>query len=240
MLHRGTVDILATGFDIRYSDPEGALCGVSLLSRPQALANGSAGVVHDALEQAMPALAESEMADIAADVPWLLIQETPDACNAMRRKCAYSAEKLPSVPNVLHSDHKCGAHQAHRIVVSKERLAVGDCHAAHVCFSNVGHQLRLQAHLRKACKETVVILATPPSELLGRNRMIALHTFARTENCVKDEFVNGDFLSACPDVRFAKVLERFLMYWKETGHSIASYIIAEDFAAVRTLPPCRM
>ena len=212
-LTRGTVDILATGFEIRYADPGGLLHGVSLLTRPQALANGSAGVVHEALEQAMPPLAEHQMHDLASDLPWVVIQETPDACAAMRRKISYSAQKLSGIPNVLHSDHKCGAHQIFRIVVSKERLAVGDCHAAYVSFSNVGHQTRLQAELRKACQHTQIIFAAPPPEFAARNRMIALHTFARTENCVEGDFVEGDFLSACSDSNFAKALERFLKYW---------------------------
>ena len=68
--------------------------------------------------------------------------------------------------------------------------------------------------------------------------MIVLHTFARTENCVEGESVDGDFLSACPDSDFAKPLERFLTYWNGdwTKDRIEHYADpSEDLSALQDI-----
>eukprot|EP00969_Alexandrium_andersonii_P275030 12155370-Alexandrium_andersonii.AAC.1 len=78
---------------------------------------------------------------------------------------------------------KCGCHQAHRIVESRERPVAGDLHAVAVTCKNVGLQNRMQTALKEVLREELhYVIGFADPAWRDHNASVLLHTVFRKES----------------------------------------------------------
>ena len=115
----------------------------TLTGKPLVLQRGNASCVYGAVEKhCSRGLTVESMALLTPKLPFMFTIDKPDAHSANQRKRAISQRSQPA--NVFDMSGDCDVHQANRIVLGRQRKAVGDIHAVWCVGSHTFLQTRLQ------------------------------------------------------------------------------------------------
>ena len=204
----GILDILGTGATITYMDQDtGEIEGVKFMTRPMVLQRGNSSCIFAGVEAAIPEVSIASIVRICQNVDFAFWLEMPDAHTANTKTQEHTKTKLPENCGMVAG--KCGGHQGHRIVQSREKTVIGDVHAIAVTCLNTGFQNRFQKSLHlllKSPERFQYIDGYPDPEWRAHNEQVLLHTILR-----RDAMVNGgvlDFSEASLDA--FPVAQRFL------------------------------
>ena len=218
---KGVLNILATTMAVRWIDVDdknvetggvdGTYGGFRVFCAPKLLENGRSSCTRKALEEQSPQLSDNNIIRLCRQMPYAWVREAPDACNVNTRKMAHSGETFAGTSNLFYEKGKCGAHQCHRVVESRERETVGGVHAIAVTCGNIERANTLQLRLREVLDEVIVHRGPPPEALVQRNKQIVAHTLAR-----RASFVAGDPALDVSHVERADLtapVKKFLEWW---------------------------
>ena len=210
----GVMEVLAQGLRVQgVGRGDEILHGARLMLPPTILQRGNSSTIHSAVERACPELAHDRLVEICGRVPYVWLNEKPDAHSANQRKRAKSLRLREGIPNCFDVPGTCADHQAHRCIASREPGVIGNLYALAWCGAAVRIQSRFQHCLWKlVCDDLDAggwICAKPDKSWAASNESMLAHTLLREEGwrCSEDDdfdlddhpvkpvrqFLNGDW-----------------------------------------------
>ena len=133
-VRHGVVDILASGAVLTYADLDTmALEGFKVIAKPRILARGNASCCYSAVEAAVKPLDSEGVRKISERCPFSYVVEAPDDAASNKRKKEQSRLDCSGKAGFVGS--KCGSHQGHRVIESRQKKACRAC----VCCPRVFH-----------------------------------------------------------------------------------------------------
>ena len=174
----GTVELMVRGGCMHFMCPTSRqIQGIRVFAKPAVLQHGGASCIYRGTEDSIPAFSAEGLSSICEEVPFLFYCELPDGHSANARKQEKTRAALPSNCGMLTA--KCGSHQAHRILASREKLIVGDVHACFVMSSHGGNQNRMQKAARTLVDKMEYNVGYPHPSFEHYNASILLRTVLR-------------------------------------------------------------
>jgi hypothetical protein len=180
----GILELMGQGITCHFVSPTSLLSGFRVLCPPRILQHGGSSCLYSAVEDACETFSHNGLIDIANRSRYLFYSERPDAASSCKRKRAKSEQERQSIKNLLEITGECGAHQAHRIVASREPGVIGNVHAVCVTGANVTIQNTSQALLWLLLDELLWVPGNPDPAWLQHNKTVMKWTLLRTKRFV--------------------------------------------------------
>jgi len=204
----GIVDLLACGALLTYACPESMeLKGFKVLAQPRIVARGNASCTYSAVEDSVKPLDSAGVRRLSTSCPFSFVVETPDDASANKRKKEQS--RLDCSDNTGFVGSKCGAHQGHRVVESRQKKLVGHVHAVRVSCVAPSHQTLMQAALVKVLDGSSYHVGEPNPVFRKHNLLVVKHTLLRREMFTKGS-LNA---SVALDIDMFPAAKTFLLAW---------------------------
>ena len=146
LVRSGIVDMMAAHARMIWMDSrDHYLHGFKVFCRPMIVGSSNASCTFRAVENVLKMFSLEGLQRICSMVPFVFVVETSDGAVSIERKkqksLSLAADNCGLIP------HKCGGHQGHRIVESREKKIVGHVHATAVTCNHVTQQSKMQAAL---------------------------------------------------------------------------------------------